>query len=415
MNNKALLLFCLTLSLMLGGCSFGKLKKDIKEQESLVKIEGEVKAKSATKAPIVVALLTNDPFQPRLISYRIMRAPGHFSFYAKPDIYHVFAYEDRNRDQRYQPNERVGRSKPVELTETGAHAKNLIIQIPDQPDQELIRKIKDIQHRGKIDLVNSWDHRGKVVTLDDPSFAKKIVSMGLWQPLKFAQEISFGILFMEEYQATKTPILFIHGINGAPPFFKELIDNLDRTRFQPWLAYYPSGLKLELISEYLYSLLETLHSQYDFTRVSVVAHSMGGLVARALINLHTKKYDDFFIDRLITISTPWAGHEAAKMGLKYAPTVIPVWNDIVPESEFLERLFTQPLPPSIPHYLLFSYSGKSRFTKGNSDGVITIASQLRPEAQNRALLIRGFDENHTTILKNQAVSNLINQILNSSQ
>ena len=411
MKKITLILYLLTLSSIIAGCSFSKLKKDLKEQERLVKIEGEVTVKTTTQAPIIVALLTDDPLQPRLISYRIMRTPGHFTFSAKPDIYHIIAYEDRNRDQRFQADERVGRSEPIKLTETGARYDNLIVKIPDWPDQELIRKIKDIRDRGKIDLINSRSHQGKIVALDDPAFANQFVAMGLWQPLKFMREVPCGIFFMKEYEAAKTPILFIHGINGSPLFFKYLIGNLDRTRFQPWLAYYPSGVKLDLIDEYLYSLLEELHTRHNFKSIQIVAHSMGGLVSRALINLQTKKSDDIFISRLITISTPWAGHGAARMGLKYAPAAIPVWNDVVPGSEFLKNLFSPALPATIPHYLLFSYRGKSRFADGNSDGVVTIASQLRPEAQNNAVLVRGFDEDHTSILKSQKVSNLLNLIL----
>ena len=99
------------------------------------------------------------------------------------------------------------------------------------------------------------------------------------------------------------------------------------------------------------------------------------------------------------------------MGLKYAPAIIPVWNDVVPESEFLKQLFLQPFPATIPHYLLFSFKGNSRFAGGNSDGVVSIASQLRPEAQNNAVLVRGFDENHTSILKNREVSLLLSRII----
>lgn len=411
MKKTTFIPYLLALSIIFGGCSFSRLKKDLKGHERLVTIEGQVTAQPATKAPIMVVLLTEDPLQPRVINYKIMRAPGHFTFVAEPDVYRIFAYEDANRDKSYQANERVGKSEGIELTKAGSQADNLTIKIPEIPDQEIIRKIKDIRDRGKIALVNSRNHLGKVVNLDDPAFKDEFSTMALWQPLKFVREVPFGIFFMEEYEPAKTPVLFVHGINGSPLVFKKLIENLDHTRFQPWLAYYPSGLKLDLIADYLYGLLTELHVLYDFKPIPVVAHSMGGLVSRALINLHTKKSDPLLFDRLITISTPWAGHGAAAMGLKYAPAIIPVWNDVVPGSQFLEKLFSQPLPTTCPHYLLFSFKGNSRFAGGNNDGVVTIASQLRPEAQSNAALIRGFDEGHTSILKNDAVSNLLNQIL----
>ena len=169
----------LILSIIMGGCSFSRLKKDLQEQERLVKIEGEVTAQPATKAPIMVVLLTEDPLQPRVINYKIMRAPGNFTFFAEPDIYRIFAYEDRNQDQRFQADERVGKSDHIELTKAGSRADNLTIKIPEVPNQEIIRKIKDIRDRGKIALVNSRNHLGKIVTFDDAAFTNKFAAMGL--------------------------------------------------------------------------------------------------------------------------------------------------------------------------------------------------------------------------------------------
>ncbi|MCK5681432.1 hypothetical protein KAI46_11545 [bacterium] len=134
-----------------------------------------------------------------------------------------------------------------------------------------------------------------------------------------------------------------------------------------------------------------------------------------LLNIYNEKESGFKIDRVITISTPFAGHGAASMGLKYAPAVIPVWKDVVPESEFIQTLFQKPRTTDVSHYLLFSFEGKSRFAQGNNDGVVSIASQLRPEAQTGAVLVRGFAENHTSILKNNRAINLIEQILNHQQ
>ena len=60
-------------------------------------------------------------------------------------------------------------------------------------------------------------------------------------------------------------------------------------------------------------------------------------------------------------------------------------------------------------------NGLNVYLKLISDGVVTIASELRPEAQEEAVLVRGFAENHTSILENQSVITLINQILSHEQ
>jgi pimeloyl-ACP methyl ester carboxylesterase len=143
--------------------------------------------------------------------------------------------------------------------------------------------------------------------------------------------------------------------------------------------------------------------------MTVVAHSMGGLVAREFINIqHSHKTP--LVDSFISISTPWNGHATAASGVKYAPVVIPVWRDMVPGSPFLKKLVADPLQ-NIPHYLLFGFKGSSKVAGQTSDGVVTIRSQLRPVTQEQAQLVRGFDEDHVSILENTDVSALINRIL----
>ena len=46
-------------------------------------------------------------------------------------------------------------------------------------------------------------------------------------------------------------------------------------------------------------------------------------------------------------------------------------------------------------------------SSGSSDGVIALSSQLRDEAQDNAVTIRGFDEDHVGILHNDAVIDMV--------
>ena len=407
-----LLLFLLVTT---GGCSFKRLIKDLDEQKKMVKIDGKVTAQTTARAPIMVFLLTDDPLQPTLLNYKVLAAPGKFTFTVDPGRYRIFAFEDLDRDQRHQDNEKIGCSGQIDANQSGTQLPEITILITGKTDAYLRRIVDETKSKGKVELVNNKRYVGRIVSLDDPFFANKFVSMGLWQPIKFIKEVPLGVFFMEEFKAEKVPVLFIHGINGSPRFFREIIAGLDREKFQPWLAYYPSGSSIDLVADYLYGILEDLHARYNFKPLEIVAHSMGGLTTLALINRYRESGSHFKIDRIITVSTPFSGHHAAAMGLKYAPAVIPVWRDVVPESEFIKNLFQKPLPDNLPHYLLFSFEGKSRFSKGNSDGVVTIASELRPEAQAGATMVRGFADNHTAILKDSQAILLINQILAHEQ
>jgi hypothetical protein len=55
--------------------------------------------------------------------------------------------------------------------------------------------------------------------------------------------------------------------------------------------------------------------------------------------------------------------------------------------------------------MLFGFKGES------GDGTVTIASQLRPEAQEEARTLRGFDETHTGIVASPAVAAHLGEIL----
>src|SRR5208282_3770140 len=94
-----------------------------------------------------------------------------------------------------------------------------------------------------------------------------------------------------------------------------------------------------------------------------------------------------FIEKLITISAPYGGEESATLGAQHASGVVPAWTDLAPGSDFLRSL-EEPLPRSVPFYLLFSYGthGKERhfwqlfrwFTmasfSGSNDDAVTLAS-----------------------------------------
>ena len=153
------------------------------------------------------------------------------------------------------------------------------------------------------------------------------------------------------------------------------------------------------------------YSGNHFDTLFVVAHSMGGLVSRYAIlqNVYEDHHD--YIRLYVTISTPWAGHRAAAKGVENAPAVVPSWRDVVPDSAFISGLYDRKLPGTIPHYLLFSYSGRSNRMDKNNDGAVTLESQLDYRAQRQARAIYGFDENHVKVLFSDDVIDSFNDIL----
>jgi hypothetical protein len=143
----------------------------------------------------------------------------------------------------------------------------------------------------------------------------------------------------------------------------------------------------------------------------VVAHSMGGLVARAFVASVAARPDHSYVGELVTLSTPFGGHEAAQKGVDHAPVVVPCWLDLAAGSPFLLSLRT-PLPKAVPHHLFFSYIGGST-GDGPTDGTVSMRSMLVPEIQQEATQVRGFAETHDTIVTSADVARVLYATLTS--
>ena len=111
----------------------------------------------------------------------------------------------------------------------------------------------------------------------------------------------------------------------------------------------------------------------------------------------------------VSIATPWGGHKAAETGVKTAPAVVRVWIDMSPGSEYLKSLYAR--DPGVPHYLLFTFRQGGVSLGEANDGAVTVASQLRAEAQQGAVRIEGFNETHMSVLESAAVSERLNALL----
>jgi pimeloyl-ACP methyl ester carboxylesterase len=212
-------------------------------------------------------------------------------------------------------------------------------------------------------------------------------------------------------------VLFVHGITGFPAQFSDLLDSLDRDRYQAWFFNYPSGFYLPTIGEGLYRVMEQIRRRLGFKRLHLIAHSMGGLVAQSYVQNCQEEAACEYLETFISIASPFNGMDSAKSGVEYAPEVVPSWRDLAPGSDFLETLFERPLPASARHYLMFTYHLDRSFgdmvSVESSDGVVPLRSQLRHEAQNQAKRVAGFDQTHVGVLSDPALLETITGILSS--
>ena len=257
-----------------------------------------------------------------------------------------------------------------------------------------------------------------IVGLEDVRFSPAHIRQGVWSPHEFSRAARGGIFFLERPVVQRVPVLFIHGINGSPRDFKYLISHLDRRRFQPCVFFYASGASLSQIGRGLSEAMGELHSRYGIKSIVIVAHSIGGLIARDVL-VNQFAHAGVSVPVMITLSSPWGGIPSAAMGVRWSPVVVDSWRDIAAGSAYLDSLFvadagaTRALPPPTRHYLMFSYRKSWSSLGVSSDEVTSVASQLTRAAQEQAYRVYGFDVSHGEIVRSPAVAELLGAVLSA--
>ncbi len=390
------------------------LGRDVGQLEEAGEVQGVVRS-SGNNHGIFVALLakTGDHLfreEEHGLYLSVANRKGKFSFPVVPaGEYEAFAFLNEDVNLRYQDGDPFGFDVgPIVVSPDGAVTEVELALSKAKAGHQLPATIAS--RLPELNQRLATLNLGKVIDLSEDTYSRDNGVRGLWEPLEFVRDGLFGIHFLEPYSPDKIPVLYVHGISAAPQDHSSFIDALDRDVFQPWVVFYPSGLPLGGLSFYIHLGLEVLQTQHEFEEIYIVAHSMGGLVSRAVINRNTID-PSWSLGLFVSVSSPWQGHGAAKLGKDLSPVTAPSWVDMTPGSEFLKTLFQTPLPEETDYFLLFGYSGSSMLTSGNDDGTVSLSSVLADEAQQEAKRIHAFDEDHMSILKSQKAIARLQSIL----
>jgi Lecithin:cholesterol acyltransferase len=414
----------LTLALAVGfplfftSCAnFRKLGKDLRLLDNEYRISGIISQTETHDAPVKAVVVEWDRAKNKVHSADVLELTdgGAFAFMVKSPLnQYVAAHADTNRDGRYQSGEPFwmhrdssGLPQPVTLDADDRVARvRGTLSTSESPPKAMLDAIRTaLNGRDVSSFITNHGIRfalGEKADLDDPQFAATRGEDGLWTPATFAMKGGFGIYFLERYDPAKTPVIFVHGAAGSPQDWRYAMERIDSDVYQPWFYVYPSGLRLDAAATALNKGLEQLHERYGFKRLHVAAHSMGGLVARRFIQMNVLDGGNDYIRTFVSYSSPWGGHEAAAMGVKYAPEVVPSWRDMAKGSDFLEHLFDKRLKGKVKHHLFYSHKAtKSRILPPENDGTVSVASQTRKEAVKDAVEVSGFNEDHLSILSSK--------------
>jgi pimeloyl-ACP methyl ester carboxylesterase len=386
--------------------------------EATAVLSGTASGATPAGVPIVVlAVAEASPLglwrpAPQVADYTRLPREGPFHLFVPPGRYRVLAFVDLDANQVLEPAELAGGSLQTELLTAGPHQvmNDLALPLVYPRPPEVVFRVSLRKLPPRLADARSLDFGG-CTPLGAEVFQRANGTLGLWQPMDFVERIGVHLYALEAYDPGKTPVIFVHGSGGTPRDWDYLIRTLDRRRFQPWFFYYPSGLRLETIAGLLQSKIEALERRHGFRQLAVVAHSMGGLVARAWVNRCASRSSGGYLRWLVTIATPWGGDANARRGVDSAPLVVPSWQDVAAGSAFLQTLHQTPLPPEVAFHLIYSYGGNRLFDLQAGDGTVTLASQLDPRAQASARGIEGIDRGHIAVLSCREVADRLNALL----
>ena len=400
----ALLLICI----LAGGCTLIKSKIDEKKHHESTVIVGRVGAEFEGKGPIVVAVRKMNQ-EEEDFQYTVLHSSGEYELMVDQGEYYIFAYLDKDGDLIYEAGEPAGQHNNPKIISVPAFGvvHDVDIFIPEKGAKIEIPYGTEISSV-KPDVLHSRQ-AGDITDLEDARFSEENGKKGFWEPSSFFKALGGNIYFLEEYDPEKTPVLFIHGAGGTPRGWRYFVEHMDRTRFQPWFFYYPTGARIDSIAYLLFWKLLNLQSKYQFYKIYITAHSMGGLVARSFLVNYGMQFP--YVKLLITLATPWGGDRMAEYGVQQSPVVIPSWIDMQPEGDFIKSLYRMKLPEYVQFYMFYGYKGnRSPFTS-NNDGTITLSSLLDFRPQSEAKMNYAFNEDHASIVFSKEVLAQYNAIL----
>jgi pimeloyl-ACP methyl ester carboxylesterase len=158
-------------------------------------------------------------------------------------------------------------------------------------------------------------------------------------------------------------IVYIHGAKSTPKAFNFIKANLPK--HEQVDVSYENNIPLIKIIEEIYNLLPD-------GPISIIAHSLGGVIAVALSQMNQVR-NEKIIDKIFTMSSPFGGSRHADI-LRWLYPRHFLFADISTISPIVKAIKSN--GAVIPTKCIITHGGPSPFIKEANDGVVSVESQL---------------------------------------
>lgn len=412
MMNRLKNLFILAAVLvLLNGCASFHLRQDNNFSGDSCLITGHILSTEPVKHPVIVAAYSGEGDKGKIVHYTVLHKIGFYQLLVPQGRYRIYAFEDANGNLIVDPDELAGTFVNGGIdAPAGRMVHNIAVilarntYMPVPPDA--------LAKHAAGNFNRHSTQAGAIINLDAPPFSAEQGERGFRSPFEFFREWGGNIYFLEPYDSKRIPILLVHGAAGSPQDWRYFIKNIDRSRYQIWIWYYPSGARLKTMADLMSAKIEELHNRYEFKKMHITAHGMGGPVVRnALVNWSSfYKHTELFI----SVSAPFRGGEAAATAAKQSPVVIPGQKDMEPDSRFIKDSFAGKMPPAVKSYLFLGRKGGGNQLRTEGGTESAIAGMTDPRAQAEALKVFDFNEDYVGILNSPEVFAQYKAILDST-
>lgn len=219
-------------------------------QNSLL-VSGRIVRPEQSRGPLLVAAVSSQYRENEIVALTTVRDPfDEYTLFLPAGDYGFFVFADLNGNGQFERNELVGQESMIVSSSSSSNSNGVMEGPPITLDYRDPGKTV-FRVKVKVKTANYV-----YASLDDEFFDRSYGTDGLYNPASFMAHTQGFLFGLEDYDERKTAILFVHGISGTPRDWKFFVEGLDRTRFQPFFFYYPSGMPLDKLGSLLAQLLE---------------------------------------------------------------------------------------------------------------------------------------------------------------